>query len=167
MERGQAARGHEQLHVLLVHAGRAGEHPGPRVPGPRHLQQALDRAVLAERAVQHREDDVEAVTARLQSEEIPYEIGISRYRELARGQILGDSHGMLKLLVSATDHTLHGVHALRRLTFGPRPGEAIVEPGHDPQRHRLSDAERVSHRQGELTDALPGQIVRGVSLSLR
>src|SRR5205823_10037338 len=26
---------------------------------------------------------------------IPYEVGISRYRELARGQILGDSHGML------------------------------------------------------------------------
>ena len=43
---------------------------------------------------------------------IPYEIGISRYRELARGQILGDSHGMLKLLVSATDRRLVGVHAL-------------------------------------------------------
>jgi NAD(P) transhydrogenase len=43
---------------------------------------------------------------------IPYEIGISRYRELARGQILGDSHGMLKLLVSAADRRLVGVHAL-------------------------------------------------------
>jgi NAD(P) transhydrogenase len=42
---------------------------------------------------------------------VPYEIGIARYRELARGQILGDSHGMLKLLISATDHTLLGVHA--------------------------------------------------------
>ena len=42
---------------------------------------------------------------------VPYEIGIARYRELARGQILGDAHGMLKLLVSATDHTLLGVHA--------------------------------------------------------
>ena len=31
---------------------------------------------------------------------IPYEVGVSRYRELARGQIIGDSHGMLKLLVS-------------------------------------------------------------------
>ena len=42
---------------------------------------------------------------------VPYEIGIARYRELARGQILGDSNGMLKLLISATDHTLLGVHA--------------------------------------------------------
>jgi len=37
-------------------------------------------------------------------------IGISRYRELARGQILGDSIGILKLLVSAEDRTLLGVH---------------------------------------------------------
>jgi NAD(P) transhydrogenase len=43
---------------------------------------------------------------------IPYEIGISRYRELARGQILGDMHGVLKLLVSAEDRRLLGVHAL-------------------------------------------------------
>jgi NAD(P) transhydrogenase len=42
---------------------------------------------------------------------IPYEIGISRYRELARGQILGESHGLVKLLVSPSDRTLLGVHA--------------------------------------------------------
>lgn len=29
---------------------------------------------------------------------VPYEVGVSRYRELARGQILGDMHGLLKLL---------------------------------------------------------------------
>jgi NAD(P) transhydrogenase len=43
---------------------------------------------------------------------VPYEVGISRYRELARGQILGDHHGMLKLLVSPDDRTLLGVHVL-------------------------------------------------------
>jgi NAD(P) transhydrogenase len=43
---------------------------------------------------------------------VPYEVGISRYRELARGQILGDSHGMLKLLVSLDDRTLLGVHVI-------------------------------------------------------
>ena len=43
---------------------------------------------------------------------IAYEVGISRYRELARGQILGDSYGMLKLLVSPEDRRLLGVHAL-------------------------------------------------------
>jgi NAD(P) transhydrogenase len=49
---------------------------------------------------------------KLTAEGVPYEIGISRYRELARGQILGDMHGMLKLLVSAEDRRLLGVHAL-------------------------------------------------------
>jgi NAD(P) transhydrogenase len=42
---------------------------------------------------------------------VPYEIGISHYRELARGQILGESHGLVKLLVSPADRTLLGVHA--------------------------------------------------------
>jgi NAD(P) transhydrogenase len=41
---------------------------------------------------------------------IPYEIGVSRYKELARGQIVGDSHRMLKLLVSLDDGSLLGVH---------------------------------------------------------
>lgn len=41
---------------------------------------------------------------------VPYEVGVSRYRELARGQIAGDSYGMLKLLVSTEDLTLLGVH---------------------------------------------------------
>ncbi len=41
---------------------------------------------------------------------VPFEVGISRYRELARGAILGDSYGMLKLLVHAEDRTLLGVH---------------------------------------------------------
>jgi len=41
---------------------------------------------------------------------IPFEVGVARYRELARGQIIGDSYGMLKLLVSPEDHRLLGVH---------------------------------------------------------
>jgi NAD(P) transhydrogenase len=48
----------------------------------------------------------------LTADAIPYEVGVSRYRELARGQILGDSYGMLKLLVSPDDHLILGVHAL-------------------------------------------------------
>jgi NAD(P) transhydrogenase len=43
---------------------------------------------------------------------VPYEVGISRYRELARGQILGDMYGLLKVLVSPDDHTVLGVHVL-------------------------------------------------------
>src|SRR5215469_8319903 len=41
---------------------------------------------------------------------VPFEVGVSRYRELARGQIVGDSYGVLKLLVSPEDRTLLGVH---------------------------------------------------------
>ncbi len=41
---------------------------------------------------------------------IPFEVGVSCYRELARGQIIGDSYGVLKLLVSPVDRTLLGVH---------------------------------------------------------
>jgi NAD(P) transhydrogenase len=48
--------------------------------------------------------------AELTKEAVPYEVGMSRYRELARGAIVGDSYGMLKLLVSTDDRTLLGVH---------------------------------------------------------
>ncbi len=46
----------------------------------------------------------------LTKDSIPYEVGVCRYRELARGQIAGDSYGMLKLLVSTNDRTLLGAH---------------------------------------------------------
>jgi NAD(P) transhydrogenase len=46
----------------------------------------------------------------LTRDKIPFEVGISRYRELARGQIIGDSYGMLKLLVSPEDRRLLGIH---------------------------------------------------------
>jgi NAD(P) transhydrogenase len=46
----------------------------------------------------------------LTEDKVPFEVGISRYRELARGQIIGDSYGMLKLLVSPEDRRLLGVH---------------------------------------------------------
>ncbi|WP_075737746.1 Si-specific NAD(P)(+) transhydrogenase [Streptomyces acidiscabies] len=46
----------------------------------------------------------------LTEECVPFEVGVARYRELARGQIIGDAHGMLKLLVSPVDRKLLGVH---------------------------------------------------------
>jgi NAD(P) transhydrogenase len=51
---------------------------------------------------------------------VPYEVGISRYRELARGQIVGDSYGMLKLLVSTDTRKLLGVHV-----FGTNATELV------------------------------------------
>jgi NAD(P) transhydrogenase len=43
---------------------------------------------------------------------VPYEIGIARYREISRGQILGDRVGMLKLLFHQDTRKLLGVHAI-------------------------------------------------------
>ena len=51
---------------------------------------------------------------------IPYEVGISRYSELARGQILGETHGLLKLLVDPESLRLLGVHA-----FGSGAAELV------------------------------------------
>jgi NAD(P) transhydrogenase len=53
---------------------------------------------------------VGATESELTAKSVPYEFGVSRYRELARGQIAGDSYGMLKLLVSTESHELLGVH---------------------------------------------------------
>ena len=47
----------------------------------------------------------------LTAAQIPYEVGIARYRELARGQIVGDANGLLKLLVDPATRRLLGVHA--------------------------------------------------------
>jgi len=54
---------------------------------------------------------VGATERELTDASVPYEVGIAHYRELARGQILGENHGVVKLLVSAADRTLLGVHA--------------------------------------------------------
>ena len=43
---------------------------------------------------------------------IPYETGVARYREIARGQILGDHAGMFKMLFHREDHRLLGVHCI-------------------------------------------------------
>jgi NAD(P) transhydrogenase len=43
---------------------------------------------------------------------VPYEAGIARYAEIAKGQIIGDDSGMLKLLFHRDSHKLLGVHAI-------------------------------------------------------
>ena len=48
----------------------------------------------------------------LTRDRVPYETGIARYREIARGQILGDDSGLLKLLFHREDRRLLGVHAI-------------------------------------------------------
>ena len=48
----------------------------------------------------------------LTEQHIPYESGVARYREIARGQILGDDSGLVKLLFHRQDRRLLGVHAI-------------------------------------------------------
>ena len=48
----------------------------------------------------------------LTKNKVPYEIGIARYREIARGQILGDDSGLLKMLFHRVDRRLLGVHII-------------------------------------------------------
>ena len=43
---------------------------------------------------------------------IPYEVGRAQYREIARGAIIGDEVGMLKMLFHADTRKLLGVHVL-------------------------------------------------------
>ncbi len=92
-----AATSMEQGRLAAMHA--MGETPGVITP----LQPIGIYSIPEISYVGKTEDE-------LTGESIPYEVGLSRYRELARGQIVGDSYGMLKLLVHSIDRTLLGVH---------------------------------------------------------
>jgi NAD(P) transhydrogenase len=48
----------------------------------------------------------------LTQQNVPYEVGKANYREIARGQILGDDIGMLKLLFHRDTRELLGVHII-------------------------------------------------------
>jgi NAD(P) transhydrogenase len=56
----------------------------------------------------------------LTEEKIPYEIGLSKFEELAKGQMLGVDAGLLKLLFDPKTRKLLGVHI-----FGERATEII------------------------------------------
>jgi NAD(P) transhydrogenase len=56
----------------------------------------------------------------LTADNVPFEVGVARYRELARGTIMGDAYGMLKLLVHAQDRSILGVHV-----FGSNAAELV------------------------------------------
>jgi NAD(P) transhydrogenase len=55
---------------------------------------------------------VGATERELTDARVPYETGMARYREIARGQILGDDSGLLKLLFHREERRLLGVHAI-------------------------------------------------------
>ena len=56
----------------------------------------------------------------LTAEKVPYEIGVSKFEELAKGQMLGVDTGMLKILFDRNTRKLLGVHI-----FGERATEII------------------------------------------
>ena len=48
----------------------------------------------------------------VKAEGIAYEVGIARFRETSRGQIMGLESGMMKILISLETHQLLGVHII-------------------------------------------------------
>jgi len=61
---------------------------------------------------------------------VPYEIGVARYREIARGQIIGDTVGMLKLLFHSETRELLGVHVIGEgATELVHIGQAVIAHG--------------------------------------
>ena len=56
----------------------------------------------------------------LTREKIPYEVGLAHYAELAKGQMLGDDQGLLKLLFDPDSLKLLGVHVI-----GDRAAEIV------------------------------------------
>jgi NAD(P) transhydrogenase len=56
----------------------------------------------------------------LTREKVPYEVGLARYAELAKGQMLGDDQGLLKILFDPGSLKLLGVHII-----GDRAAEIV------------------------------------------
>ncbi len=66
----------------------------------------------------------------LTRKKVPYETGVARYREIARGQILGDDSGFLKLIIHREDQRLLGVHIVGTgATELIHIGQAVIELG--------------------------------------
>jgi NAD(P) transhydrogenase len=61
---------------------------------------------------------------------VPYEVGISKYAELAKSMMLGDESGMLKLLFDRNTLKLLGVHVIgQRATEIIHIGQAVLSYG--------------------------------------
>jgi len=66
----------------------------------------------------------------LTREKVPYEVGISRYAELAKGQMLGDDQGFLKLIFDPGTLKLISVHIIgERAAEIVHIGQAILTMG--------------------------------------
>ncbi|GAA0850345.1 Si-specific NAD(P)(+) transhydrogenase [Streptosporangium amethystogenes subsp. fukuiense] len=97
--------GFPSLAATSMEQGRIAAHHacGEPLRGIHHLQPIGIYTIPEISFIGHTEDELTA-------SHVPFEVGVSRYRELARGQIIGDTYGMLKLLVSPESRALLGVH---------------------------------------------------------
>jgi len=70
----------------------------------------------------------------LTAEGVPYESGVANYREIARGQLLGDELGMLKMLIHQDTHKLLGIHVIGTgATELIHIGQAVMALGGDAE----------------------------------
>ena len=80
--------------------------PDGRVRTP-ELRRQIRITILHELAHHHGLNEEE-----LTKGAIPYEAGIARYKEIARGQLLGDDTGMMKILIQPENRLILGVHII-------------------------------------------------------
>jgi len=67
---------------------------------------------------------------KLTRDKVPYEVGISKYIELAKSMMLGDETGMLKMLFDRNTRKLLGVHIIgQRATEIVHIGQAVLAHG--------------------------------------
>ncbi|MDB5298330.1 MAG: sthA [Phycisphaerales bacterium] len=94
-----AATSMEQGRLAALHMfGRVSEGPGPVFPYGIYTIPEISMVGQTEQA--------------LTAAGTPYEVGIARYRETARGLLIADPHGLLKLLFHPRSRRLLGVHAI-------------------------------------------------------
>jgi len=66
----------------------------------------------------------------LTEKKVPYEIGVARYREIARGEILGDNSGLFKMLFHRDTRKLLGIHIIgTQATELVHIGQAVLALG--------------------------------------
>lgn len=66
----------------------------------------------------------------LTRDRVHYEVGIARFKEIARGQINGDETGLLKLLFDRHSHEILGVHCIgESATEIVHIGQAVMSLG--------------------------------------
>jgi NAD(P) transhydrogenase len=73
---------------------------------------------------------VGATEEELTRQKVPYEVGVARYEEIARGQILGDSSGFFKMIFHRETRKLLGVHCIgTQATELVHIGQAVLTLG--------------------------------------